>query len=59
MTAISFRMSAEEREQLELEAREGGFDSLQQLLEVRVFGEARPRRRPGPQPQEDRLPVSA
>lgn len=46
--SFTFRMTAAEKAQLEREAREGGFVSVQQLLEARVFGAPKPRRRPGP-----------
>lgn len=58
-TAISFRMTTEEREQLHREVVEGGYTSLQQLLEARVFGAPKPRRKSGPQPQAERLDLSA
>ena len=56
---ISFRMTPSERARLEREAETEGFSSLQQLLEARVFGAAKPRRKSGPQPQEERLDLTA
>lgn len=55
---VSFRMTAEERARLQEEATKQGY-SIQQLLEARVFGAAKPRRKPGPQPQSERLDLSA
>lgn len=57
--SVTFRMSADQRERLETEKRESGLDSLQQLLDLRVFGASSPRRKPGPQPQAERLDISA
>lgn len=57
--AFPFRMSRADREQLDREVRAGGYSSLQQLLEAKVFGKAKAARRPGPQPQEERLDIGA
>lgn len=60
--AISFRMSAGDYAALRREIEEGPFDSLQQLIEARVFGEVRPRRKRGPKPkprQTERLDLTA
>lgn len=56
---LTFRMTPEERERLQAEATAEGYETVQQLLEARVWGVAKPRRRPGRQPQEERLDVSA
>ncbi|MDN5797048.1 MAG: hypothetical protein L0H79_15000 [Intrasporangium sp.] len=61
-TATSFRMSADDYASLRRAVDEGGYGSLQELLEVRVFGAVRPRRKTGPRPrrqQEERLDISA
>ncbi len=60
--AILFRMSPEERRQLQEEAIAGGFLTVHQLLEFRVFGECRPVRpssRTLTRNQEERLDISA
>jgi hypothetical protein len=56
---VPFRMSKDDRTQLEREMRAEGFSSLQQLFEARVFGAPKPRRKSGPQPQAERLDLSA
>lgn len=56
---VPFRMTQDERTQLEVEMRAEGLTSLQQLFEARVFGHPKPRRKPGPQPQSERLDISA
>ncbi len=56
---VSFRMTTDERVRLQKEAVHEGFESVQQLLEARIFGAAKPRRKPGPQPQNERLDISA
>lgn len=56
---LTFRMTPEERERLQADANAEGYETVQQLLEARVWGVAKPRRRPGRQPQEERLDVSA
>jgi hypothetical protein len=53
-----FRMTKDERNRLHREADAEGL-SLQQLLELRALGEAKPRRRSGPQVQTERLDISA
>lgn len=61
-TATSFRMSAADYADLRRAVSDGGYRSLQELLEVRVFGEVRPRHKSGPRPkrdQEERLDISA
>lgn len=55
---LSFRVSSKEAAQLRREALAEGFASVQQLLEFRVFGSAKPARRPGPQPQREELPMT-
>lgn len=60
--AIVFRMSPEDRDELSRVAKERGCASLQALMELVVFGELRPRQKPGPQPhakQAERLDLSA
>lgn len=59
VVGIPFRMTREERADLEHEMEAEGYTSLQQLFEARVFGQAKPRRKPGPQPQDERLDISA
>ncbi len=56
---VSFRMTPAERVKLQEEAASAGFETVQQLLEARMFGAAKPRRRPGPQPQDERFDISA
>lgn len=56
---VSFRMSEDEKEQLEREAAAAGYSSLQQLFEARLLGGVKPRRKPGPQPQSERLDIGA
>jgi len=56
---VSFRMTTDERVRLQKEAVREGFESVQQLLEARIFGAAKPRRKPGPHPQDERLDISA
>lgn len=56
---VSFRMTPEERSILQRAAADEGFESVQQLLEARMFGAPKPRRKPGPQPQDERLDMSA
>lgn len=45
---LTLRLSVQEVQELRRTAAEEGYSSVQQLIEVRVFGEARPRRKPGP-----------
>ncbi len=55
-----FRMSAEDRERLRAEAAVAGL-TIQQLLELRVLGAAKPRVRMGrpPKPRQDEeLPIA-
>lgn len=59
VVGVPFRMTQQEREQLETEMQAEGLTSLQQLFEARVFGKPKPRRKPGPQPQGERLDISA
>jgi hypothetical protein len=56
---VSLRLSVDEVEELRRTAADEGYASIQQLIEVRVFGGARPRRRPGPKPQSEQLKLSA
>lgn len=59
---VTFRMSPQDRERLRAEARQSGLESVQQLLELRLFGEVRPRDKTGPKPrpvQDERLEISA
>lgn len=56
---LTFRMTPEERAKLHADAVAEGYETIQQLLEARVWGAAKPRRRPGRQPQEERLDFSA
>lgn len=56
---VSLRFSTQEVEELHRQAAEEGYSSMQQLAEARFFGEARPRRKPGPTPQNERLELSA
>lgn len=56
---VSFRMTPEERETLQRAAADEGFESVQQLLEARMFGAPKPRRKPGPQTQDQQLDMSA
>lgn len=46
---ITFRCSAAERELLRGQARSEGYLSIQQLMEARMLGAAKPRRKSGPQ----------
>lgn len=55
----TFRMTEEERDQLREVAAREGYSSLQQLFEARLLGEAKPKRKPGPQPQAERLDLTA
>ncbi len=50
-----FLISPQDRRRLEAEMASEEHQSLQQLLETRVWGGARPRRRSGPQPQDEGL----
>jgi len=59
VVGVPFRMTEQERANLETEMRAEGYSSLQQLFEARIFGKAKPRRKPGPQPQAERLDISA
>lgn len=56
----AFRMSVEEKERLKKEAADAGL-TMQQLFELRMLGEAKPRprdgRKPRPKPQEQ-LPLA-
>lgn len=57
---MAFRMSPQQREELKREAREKGL-SLQTLVELRVFGELRPRMRQryrGPSELQGQLPIA-
>jgi hypothetical protein len=56
---LSLRLSVHEVEELRRAAADEGYASVQQLIEARVFGEARPRRKPGPKPQSEQLGLSA
>lgn len=58
---ILFRMSASDRERLREEARANGFDTVQQLLEFKVFGEVKTvsRRSKTDYHQEELLSMSA
>ena len=57
--AVEFRMTPEQRESLHASARERGV-TMQELLELTVFGEARPRQRKRRQPlyQREELPIA-
>lgn len=60
-TAITFRMSASQRNQLRADGAQRGFKSVQQYLESLVFGEAGPARKPGLQPKDqsqEELPMT-
>ena len=56
---LSLRLSVREVEELRRTAADEGYASIQQLIEARLFGEARPRRKPGPKPQSEQLGLSA
>jgi hypothetical protein len=56
---VTFRVSEAERASLREQALRQGYASVQQLLEARMLGAAKPKRKPGPQPQTERLEVSA
>ena len=56
---LSLRLSVHEVEELRRTAADEGYASIQQLIEARLFGEARPRRKPGPKPQSEQLGLSA
>ncbi len=56
---VAIRLSAHDAEELRRAAADEGYASVQQLIEARVFGEARPRRKPGPKPQGEQLELSA
>jgi len=56
---LTLRLSVHEVQELRRTAAEEGYSSVQQLIEARVFGEARPRRKPGPTPQNERPELSA
>ena len=61
---LSLRLSTQDVEQLRRIAADEGYASIQQLFEARLFGEARPQRKPGPQgprrkPQNEQLEMSA
>jgi len=56
---LTLRLSPHEVEELRRTAADEGYSSLQQLFESRLFGEARPRRKPGPKPQNEQLGLSA
>jgi hypothetical protein len=56
---LSLRLSVHEVEELRRTAADEGYASIQQLIEARLFGEARPRRKPGPKPQSEQLEMSA
>lgn len=56
---VSFRMTTDERVKLQEQASSEGYESVQQLLEARIFGAPKPRRKPGPQHQDERLNISA
>lgn len=54
----SFRMSAEEKERLKQMAAQAGL-TLQQLFELRLLGEAKPRPRDGRKPRtQQQLPLA-
>jgi hypothetical protein len=57
--AFEFRMTREQRESLRAEARERGI-TMQELLELTVFREVRPRQRKRRKPlyQREELPVA-
>jgi hypothetical protein len=55
---MTFRMTREQRRKLHDDAVAAGL-TVQQLLEQRVWGEAAPRRKPGPRPQRESLEMSA
>jgi hypothetical protein len=55
---LSFRLSTQQAAQLRREASAEGFSSVQQLLEFRVFGQAKPARKPGPSAQREELPMT-
>lgn len=58
-TAITFRMSRQQRDQLRVEATARGYTTVQRYLEARVFGEAGAIRQPGPQPKnQQELPMT-
>jgi hypothetical protein len=56
---LTLRLSPHEVEELRRTAADEGYSSLQQLFESRLFGYARPRRKPGPKPQNEQLGLSA
>jgi len=56
---VTFRVSEAERASLREEALREGYDSVQQLLEERMLGAAKPKRKSGPQPRTQRLDISA
>lgn len=58
--AFEFRMTPEQREKLRADARDQNL-SMQELLEVSIFGEIRPRqkvRRKPRYPQNEELPIA-
>lgn len=57
--AVEFRMTPEQRESLHAAARERDI-TMQELLELTVFGEARPRQRKRRKPlyQREELPIA-
>lgn len=55
---LSFRVSTQEAADLRRQAVTEGFASVQQLLEFRVFGVAKPARKPGPSIQREELPMT-
>jgi hypothetical protein len=56
---VAIRLSKQDAEELRRAAADEGYASVQQLIEARVFGEARPRRKSGPKPQAEQLKLSA
>lgn len=58
---FTFRVTLEEKARLRAEVAAEGLSSVQQLLELRVFGKAKPTRSSGRQrkhAQVDQLPIS-
>jgi hypothetical protein len=52
--SVKFRMRSAEKAVLKRDAAEAGL-TVQQLLELRVFGQAKPIRRPGPVANQEEL----
>ena len=55
---INFRITPEEKARLKSEAAEAGL-TLTQLFELRMLGYTTPVGKSGPQPQSERLDISA